>query len=478
MKVMLIEPPAPGSTGIIRQLGSMGSAKADIVWPPYDLQILAGYLKKEGHGFQFCDAAAEGLSFQKVTRRIQNYRPDVVAFTITFPSLENDMKTADCAKAVSSEIKTIAINIAIGFIPKQDQVIKNHPSLDILPHAECEEPLIEWLRNGLNPAKVPGIRYRDGSGNIAFNQAIQKTMEMDNWGVPIHEGLPLSKYRDPLMKKAPMTIVNASRGCINQCIHCPSVFQKPLRYRSVENVLRELKDVVRLGVKEIKFFDCGLTNNPDWVAEMCAEMLRHSLNLSWNCNSRADKLTPKLLNLMKKAGCHTISVGCESADPQILKTMAKNETVEKISAGIQMIKEAGIGVLVYFTLGLPGETVETIKNTIAFAKRMAPDFVTFGLVVPTPGTEFYDYLVKHNYLDRERTFSSYDPNAIPPFNYPSLPATTLKSMAMKGYRSFYLRPGYVVQRIIRLRNPQDLMRNARNFLKVFQRYVLERPEMS
>ena len=474
MKILLVEPPPPGSGGIIRQLGSMGSTKADIVWPPYDLQILAGYLRKEGHLFQFCDAVAESLSFERVTERIRVYRPDAVVFTVTFPSLENDLKTAECAKSVSPEIKTIAINVAMGSIPEQKRVMEIYPSLDLLPNTECEEPMVKWLRDGFDPANLPGVWYRDSKGTVTFNQPTGKEMDMDKWGVPVHEGLPLKRYRDPLMKSSPMTIVNASRGCMNQCIHCLAVFQKPLRYRSVHNVLQELEDVVKLGVKEVKFFDCGLTNNMSWTAELCEGMLNRSLDLTWNCNSRADRLNPELLGLMKRAGCHTICIGCESASPEILKAMGKNETVEQLEAGVNMAKKAGVRVLMYFTLGLPGETAVTIKNSIAFAKRMKPDFVTFGLVVPTPGTRFYDYLVEHQYIDRRRPLSSFDPNAVPPFDYPGLPATTLRSMTMQGYRTFYFRPAYVIQRVIKLRNFPELMRNAKNFARVVRRYVFEK----
>jgi radical SAM superfamily enzyme YgiQ (UPF0313 family) len=272
--------------------------------------------------------------------------------------------------------------------------------------------------------------------------------------------------------RLPMTIVNCSRGCVNQCVHCQSIFQKPLRYRSIENVLKELDEIKRLGIKEIKFYDCSLPSNQYFVKELCRRMIEKKYNFTWNCNSRAESINEEVLKLMKKAGCHTIGIGCESSDDNILRNMGKNEDSHEIERAIKLIKKMKMRVLMYLTFGLEGETEKTMSKTFEFAKKLNPEFVTFGIVVPAPGTSFYNQLEKKGYLiKKELEFQ--DPNCLPSFHYPNLSPKKIHEFTRRAYGKYYFRPEYIFMRLKGLSSKTEFKMTLTNAIKVIKRYYIE-----
>lgn len=469
-KVLLIEPPSPSEFGTIRVLGSMGTCKTDMAWPPYDLMIIGGLLDKNGIKSKIIDANCLRLSYLQVKDIIAEERPEIVIFTVTTPTLDNDVKTAKVAKEVSKDVVTVAVSLAMETV--RENLLSKYPYLDAYPYHEPELSVLDLIKSDYDPKNVLGIYYRE-DGMIKKNEPCPKIKNLDDFGIPPHEKVPFKIYKDPLMKRKPMTIVCASRACINHCMHCLAPFQKPLRYRSVDNVIEELKLVESLGIKEVKFFDCGITNDLDWVNEFCERMISEGIDLTWNCNSRADHLPLDTLELMKEAGCHTICIGAESANQKILDTIRKNETVEQIEEAVKNMKKVGIRTLMYFTFGLPGETKDTMNESIKFAKRLNPDFVTFGIVVPAYGTRFWEYLEKNGYL-QDSDESKWDPNSPPAYNYPNLSGDEIYKTATRGYREFYFRPKYILKRLFNLSSLTGLRNDIGNFAICVKRYILQR----
>ena len=465
-EILLIEPPVPsGKEGYIRQLGSSGECKIEMKWPPYDLMIMKGMFNKNGLESKMIDANSLGYGWDKVKGIISEERPKLVVFTVSAWSYKEDIQVAKVAKETDPAIKTIPICLSMPSI--KENLLEASPHIDLYPYDEPELPVLEYVQSGCNPKDIKGIYYRN-NGAIIRNVEHPKPRDMDAFGIPSHDGLPFHLYHDPLMKKRPMTIVNASRGCINKCMHCLSKFQSPLRYRSVANVMSELSEVKKLGIKEVKFFDCGLTNNERWVQELCESMIEAKLDLSWQCNSRADKLSPFLASLMKKAGCHTVCIGSESADDTILKTIKKNETVAEIERGVMNAKNAGMKVLMYFVFGLPGETKETLRKNIEFAKRLEPDYVTFGMVTPVPDTEFYKYLEENNFFTQKYEDADLSTTKEPIYSYPQLSSKEIYSTSMQAYKEFYFRPKYVIRKLIN--SPSDIGKNFVSFTQFVKRY--------
>ena len=472
-KIMLIDPPGYMGIAINRIWGSFGTNKADQIWQPYDLQVFAGYCKKEGHDFKILDANNLKLSYGDIKKEIRKYSPDWVVYLTCFPNFRLDAGVARVAKEADKNIKTACISLAIFSVQQPEEEMKRLPYLDYIIYAEPEVPLMKLI-NGNLPKNVRGVYFRNKKSEIKFSGEASNLINLDELGIPIHSCIPYKMYKCPMAVRLPRAIVSFSRGCINRCVHCQAgSFQRPMRYRSVENVLEELDEIHSLGIKEIKFWDCSLPTNQKFVKELCKRMIEKKYNFTWHCNTRAQFVTPEILKIMKDAGCHTIAIGCESANNQILKNMNKNETIEEIEHAIKLIKKEKMRVLMYLTFGITGETEETMRETYSFAKKMNPEFITFGIVVPAPATPFYSYLKEKGYLI-DKKLELQDPNALPAFVYPNLDAEKIHSFTRQAYRKYYFRPVYIFMRVINLRSITELQVSFTNALSVIKRYWLEK----
>ena len=302
MKVMLIDPPGFRGNAIGRILGSFGSNKADQAWPPYDLQIIAGCCRKYGHGFRILDANNLGLSGEDIRRHIESFQPDWVVYLTCFQTLFLDAQVAYEAKLVNPGIKTACVSLSIYSVEEPEDKLRDLEYLDYIIWGEPELPLMRLI-NGDEPSEVAGLYYKDSSGKVCFTGPAPKAENLDEFGMPAHYGLPIKIYKCPVSIRHPMTIVNCSRGCVNWCIHCQAgAFQQPMRYRSLANVLDELREIQAIGIREIKFYDCSLPSDPEFCTGLCEAMISEKFDFSWNCNSRAEMIHPDIVKLMKRAG--------------------------------------------------------------------------------------------------------------------------------------------------------------------------------
>jgi anaerobic magnesium-protoporphyrin IX monomethyl ester cyclase len=472
-KVMLIDPPGYGGLAIGRILGSFGTNKADQVWPPYDLQAFAGYCEKNGLDFRILDANNTKMNYLQVEKEIRRYSPDWVIYMTCFPNFYMDAKTATAAKKVSRKIKTACMSLSIMSVEEPMKKMQEIKDLDFMPWGEPEITLMKLIK-GENPGKIRGLYYRDKNGKAKFTDGVAEIVRnLDELGIPVHSALPFKIYKCPLSIRLPMTIVNCSRGCVNACVHCQAGnFHGMLRYRSVDSVLKELDRVKKLGIKEIKFYDCALPADHKFMKELCIKMIERKYNFTWNCNARAENITEDILGLMKKAGCHTIAIGCESFDAEILRRMKKNETPEELERAVRLVKKSGMRVLMYMVFGLEGETEESMMKNYRFARKMKPEFVTFGIVVPAPGTPFHRMVKEKGYLI-DKKLELQDANFLPTYSFPNLTPEKIHEFARWAYRTYYLRPSYVLMRLRKLRTLTELKMNITNGISVIKRYYLE-----
>jgi radical SAM superfamily enzyme YgiQ (UPF0313 family) len=238
----------------------------------------------------------------------------------------------------------------------------------------------------------------------------------------------------------------------------------------------EFNLIKKLGIKEIKFLDCELPfgNTPqifDWAKKLFEMMIRNNYNFSWFCNARADCIPYDILKLMKEAGCHTICMGADSSSQEVLDSMGKNERVEDIEEAAENIKKLGMRLMTFVTMGFPAETKETMHNTINWIiHKIKPDITSFSLAVPIRGTVFYNYLKKKNYLRNIKEGPDWDPSRPPIYNYPNLSSQEMFKISVNAYRRFYLRPSFILKRLMNLKK---LPFNISAFLYFLRLYFLE-----
>ena len=466
-KVLLIDPPSPKGLTILRTLGNIGTSKADIKWPPYDLMVLGGLFRKNDiHDFKIIDANNLRIAYPELEKIIQREAPEFVVFLLSRNGMNYDLQLPKMVKKLNPKTKTIAIGLSIRTIGNLDEVLEKTPELDIIVYSWAEIPVLNIVKS-TPEAEVDGIYWKTG-GKVIKNKP-QKPV-YSNFGIPAHDKVPLEIYRDPLTEKRPMSCVRFSIGCIGSCRFCPTVpFQRPVLFRDVENVIDELTFLKALGVKEIKFFDCTFSNDQLYAVKLLTRMIEEKFGFAWICDERADSVNPPLLDLMKKAGCRWIMLGADSSSQLILDNLNKRETVEQIEQAVKWIKDMGIKLHLYATFGHPDESMITMRNTIEWIKKMDPDMASFGIITPVPGTEFYDFLTSKGYLKENISLESFDPVMEPVYEYPWLSSKKIHEMSRAGYMEFYLRPKFIFKRLSNVSNWRDEFSNAMMFFRTYVR---------
>jgi len=225
------------------------------------------------------------------------------------------------------------------------------------------------------------------------------------------------------------------------------------RAYSAERALKEIAYVVKtFGIKEIDFFDSEFTIDKKRVIAICKGMIEKKLDVIWNCNARVDMVNEEMLKWMKKAGCFGIGYGVETSDEKIMETCKKRITLEQVERAVILTKKAGISPALYFMMGLPGETEETIKKTMQFAKKLGIKYnlrPQCTMATPYPGTEFYklaeeNMWIKEDVDQLEQTTAS--------IAYPNLSQEQLKYWHAQFYKQVVLNPRRILKRFMRIKH--------------------------
>jgi radical SAM superfamily enzyme YgiQ (UPF0313 family) len=219
-------------------------------------------------------------------------------------------------------------------------------------------------------------------------------------------------------------------------------------------------------VKEVLFYDDTFTMNRKRTLALCKSLLDRKIDLPWSCETRVDLVDLELLIEMRKAGCYLISFGVESGNQTILDSLKKGIKLEDAKMAFQLTKKAGIQTVGYFMLGSPGDTPDTIKETIEFAKSVDADFAQFSITTPFPGTELYEaYKSGSGTIDDWDKFIYAKVKNIdaPIFETKRLSRADLESYIKTAYKEFYIRPSYIFKRLISLRTLSDLKVNLKGF---------------
>lgn len=469
--IMLVNPPTPDGGYWIRTQHRVGRrTRENMVWPQVSLAQMAALLHPT-YKVKIVDANAERISWPEFTRLLDKYQPKYYLTQVTAPTLENDMYGCFLARARGA--KTIAFGTHVTPIPREslapypalDFVLVGEPDLtirDLLDHLEGKldqrPPIVETLIRKHDPAYAPaidekgrvnmygikGLAWRNGE-EIVVNFPRPFIQDLDDMPIPMHELLPLHTYRMPLIK-GPFTFIVTSRGCPAGCTYCIKhvSYQYSTRLRSPKLLMEEMWHLKKLGINNIHMYADLFTVNREQVVELCRRMIEEKINIKWTCNSRVDYVDEEMLQLMGKAGNWLISWGIESGNEQILKHARKGAYPDKAERALRWAKQAGIKNWGYFIIGLPGETEETIRQTIDFAKRLPLDIALFHVAAPYPGTPFFFEVVKEGWFRPGTRWEQVDMDKGTVLDYPNLPAERLLYWQKRAFREWAFRPGPIM----------------------------------
>jgi radical SAM superfamily enzyme YgiQ (UPF0313 family) len=225
---------------------------------------------------------------------------------------------------------------------------------------------------------------------VRTNKAREQIRDLDALPRRAYELFPMDRY--------PLHRMVTTRGCPYKCAWCnsSSIWHYNYRSTSPENMVEEIEFLFNTyGKKIVVFGDNSFNADPARLEKFCDLLLERKLDILWSASIRADTMTRELAKKMKRAGCYNAAIGVESANNDILKQIGKAATIEKIHAGMKMLREAGIETMAQYVIGNPGETPETFQETVDFAKHSGSDFTNFYTVLPFKGTPQWDYIENH-----------------------------------------------------------------------------------
>lgn len=452
MDVLLINPPWLTKDGNIWH-GVKSTS------PPLGLLHVASYAEREGHLVRVIDCNAEELTSEDAEKILTDHRPGFVGFTAVTAQIVSTHRLAAIVKRVSPNSKVIVGGVHASAMP--DDVMRD-PNVDFVIRGEGERPFAE-LVGGKPLDEIEGLTYRSKNPlqPIQHNRVAEPIKDLDSLPPPAYHLVPFEKYKPAIgaFRRLPAINMTMTRGCPGKCTFCNSA-ETALRTRSAKKVVDEIQMLQRrYAIREVSFYDDTFTIYKQTVAEFCDTLVERNIDLTWSCFARTDCVSPWLLQKMKKAGCHQILFGIESADPEILKNIRKPIDLELTRNAVRMVQEAGIDVRAAFMFGNPGETIETMRRTIDFAKELAPDIALFNITTPYPGTQMFDWAKNRGYL-RTLDWTDYDlANAV--LDLPTVSAEQINEMYRLAYREFYFRPTYLVRRLTRMRSMEDIRANLR-----------------
>ncbi len=359
--------------------------------PPLGLAYLAAALAESGAEVKILDLVVFPYSQSMLQTLIGDFNPQVVGITAVSMTFDNAIGVLKDIKRIDPDILTVMGGPHVSFCARE--TLKDYPELDVAVIGEGEHTVVELCRaanSGQALNDINGIAYRQGA-DICHSPKRELIENLDKLPLPDRGLLPLGRYRALNM---PISLTT-SRGCPFKCIFCVGrkMVGARVRYRNPEKVVDELQYLSTLNFHQINIADDLFTANKNHCLAVCDEIIKRGLKLTWTSFARVDTVSDEVLTRMKAAGCNAVSFGIESANPQILKTIKKGITLEQVEAAVVMCKKAGITPYASFILGLPGETTETIKETMDFGKKMKRLGLAFGfhLLAPFPGTEIREY---------------------------------------------------------------------------------------
>ena len=464
-KVLLIDPPwiIENKSNLWKNVGSC--------LPSLGLAYIASYLEKHNHHVKILDCTAEQISLDLIEEKLKKYdKPDFIGLTASTPLINNALEIAKIAKSLFPETKTILGGVHPSVLPGE---VLSNPSVDFVVRDEGEETFKEIVE-GKPPKDILGLSYKkvnEATGNTekVHNSPRPLIKNLDEIPPPAYHLLPMDKYYPAIgnYKRLPAMSLFATRGCPGRCTFCHRAFRGIVRPRSAINIINEIKLLQKnYGIKEISFYDDTFTLFKKVVDEFCDIITKEKIDITWSCFTRVDHIEENLLSKMKKAGCHLILFGVETADKQIMKNINKNISLDQVIKVVKAARKIGIETRASFLFGNPGETKETIKKTIDFAIKLDPDEVQFNITTVYPGTEMYNWANEKGYI-LTKDWNKYNMSEIV-MELPTIKPEELKEYYSLAHRKFYLRPKIIIRRLLRINSLTQLKQEIKGALAVFK----------
>jgi anaerobic magnesium-protoporphyrin IX monomethyl ester cyclase len=437
IKTVLLTPPLTTKD----RMGHL--AEGGAVMPGLGLLYIASMMREEGLPVTILDAEGRGLDLKAAVQAIVGENPEVLGITATTLSICSATRVAREVKSRIPGIKIFLGGPHVTAMP--EETLDSEPCIDGFVWGDGERSFTKIVRNieeGVGIGRgVHGLVWRQG-GQTLINPKNGYFKDLDQLPFPAWDlltGFP-AIYRPPFhsYRRLPVANIITTRGCPHVCSFCDqSVFGDKVHSHSVDYVIEMIQYLVKdFGIAEISIKDDMFILSPERVSEFCQQIRDRNLDITWSCNARVNCVSKDMLREMKHAGCWMISYGIESGSPKMLKKMMKGITKKQVTDALVATRNAGIVSKGFFMIGVPGETIDTLKETLSFVEALPLDELNVNFFTPFPGSKLYREVLSEGFKPDFARMNMLHPVYVPQ----GLAEKDLMKYQKRIIRSFYLNP--------------------------------------
>lgn len=468
-KIVLVNP--PNKKIVLRDLYSSTISKGLYNWPCIDLLVLSGVLKND-FDVILIDANTLGYSSKKTLDLIKKINPLGVVFAFGNSVKKDDYEFVKELREILPKAKLCGTGGLL--YHNSENELKHNTYFDACLLNFTTNDIVKYFKNDFS--HIANIVYRNESGKIVrtINKYHNKPF---SYSIPAHDQLPLKKYQISHGHSKPLTTILTAFGCPFKCSFCVSG-RIDWDTRSIDNIVEELSYVKELGVKEIFFRDNVFGAKKKESSELFNKMIQKRYNFSWVADTRVEYIDKEYAMLMKKSGCHALHMGVEVSSDEVRSTYNKKMRLDKIKDAFRICSEAGIQTVGYFILGLPGEKVSDIMQTIELAIELDCDYVSFNNAIPIVGTDLRDKVISENLVENMNDLDTYDGSFTPTIETDELTRDQVDRLRSYALRKFYFRPSYIYKRIKAVRNVFQIKMLFLEALRLIKNLFFSKPSHS
>jgi len=410
--------------------------KGSYIEHPVDFIVLSGILAAEGHEPILFDATVQHLNQAHFFEGFKKQQVEYIIFLTGTVSWENDKEYLIQIRELLPDV----VLIGIGDIFFNRKIFDLNKWIDAVVYDFTNHDIINFLAGRLDI--IANMAYRENGVSTwpVEEQDVGAEFEIP---IPKHELFLPFKYTFPFVRRLPFTTVLTDYGCPFTCSFC-QYSRLVYKYRNTENVMNELKYMYSLGIREIFFKDQTFGGSQKRIIELCEGMIAQRFAFGWTAFMRIDLISPKILRILKEAGCHTLIVGIEAANQEIIQNYNKGFGQDTVRNALDACRKEGIDSVATFMLGLPKETDEDMKNTISYALSLDPDFASFNIFVPK------EEIIQRAHVEGLKTDIRDQSGIVLPAEISPEKETIISNHA-KAIKRFYFRPLYLLKRILKTR---------------------------
>ncbi len=435
------------------------------LFPPLSLAWVAAIAERAGHEAIIIDARTLQLTPDQVLGRLKQWKPDVLGFLMTTYMYR---ETLDWIRYLRGGLPNVRVMVG-GYnlrVYPQESVVPPEIDFGCFNSAYHTVPrLLEELDGGRHFDDVPGLIFKRDGQIIQTDYGPEPKFE--DYPNPARHLLPNELYAEFPTERKNFSVIVTSKGCPMGCLFCEAG-RTEYNPRSPQRVVDEMQECYdKLGIRELDVFDYEFTIVRKRTLEICREMQRRNLDILWACRARIDSVDDEVLREMAAAGCGRIYYGIEHGDQEMLDRVDKGITLDQVRQTIKLTRKHGIRPLGFFLIGSPGETRETIRRSVKFAKSLDLDYVQFSKTTAKPLTSMWRQLVAETGYDYWREYILGKTEEQPlPRPWTELSNDEIDELAHKAYVKFHARPWFLLKHTLKVRSWSEFKRKFFAFMEM------------